>query len=113
MEKGLRRGAMVLPATPTPPINRPLRNSGTPPGEPARPVNAANAPSDVLSSTSGAPLVPLASDPTSRPILGFLNRLTSVNDRFEKFTPTNGPAGRLRTPGGKFCCTMKPAVRDV
>ena len=37
----------------------------------------------------------------------------SVNGRFEKFTPTSGPGGLFCTPGGKFCCTMKPAVREL
>src|ERR1043165_8909226 len=44
---------------------------------------------------------------------GALNLLMSEKPRLEKFTPTSGPGGLFCTPGGKFCCTIKPAVRDV
>src|ERR1700685_1844238 len=40
-------------------------------------------------------------------------RLMSENCRLEKLTPTSGPGPEFWTPGGKFCWTMKPAVRDV
>ena len=44
---------------------------------------------------------------------GSFTRFTSLNGKFEKLTPTNGPGGLLSTPGGKCCCTMNPAVREV
>ena len=44
---------------------------------------------------------------------GALNLLMSENYSCEKFTPTSGPGGLLSMPGGKCCCTMKPAVREV
>ncbi len=40
-----------------------------------------------------------------------LKRFTSENGRLENPTPTSGPGGRLRTPGGKCCWMMNPAVR--
>ena len=44
---------------------------------------------------------------------GFRNLLMSEKNRFERPTPTRGPGGVLRTPGGKCCWMMNPAVRDV
>src|SRR6187399_2943478 len=44
---------------------------------------------------------------------GPLYLLISEKPKLEKFTPTSGPGGLFFTPGGKFCCTMKPAVRVV
>jgi hypothetical protein len=44
---------------------------------------------------------------------GALNLLMSENPSCEKFTPTSGPGGLLFTPGGKCCCTMNPAVREL
>src|SRR5204863_6633399 len=44
---------------------------------------------------------------------GALNLLMSEKYRFENSTPTSGPGGLLRTGGGKCCCTMKPAVREL
>src|SRR5476649_1019979 len=43
---------------------------------------------------------------------GALNLLMSEKASCEKFTPTSGPGGLFKIPGGKFCCTMNPAVRD-
>src|ERR1035438_6106364 len=43
---------------------------------------------------------------------GALNLLMSEKPSCEKFTPTSGPGGVLAIPGGKFCCTMSPAVRE-
>src|SRR6202043_2969731 len=43
----------------------------------------------------------------------FLNRFTSENGKFENPTPTSGPGGVLRTPSGKCCWMMNPAVREV
>lgn len=59
----------------------------------------------------GAPFVPLFKPRIA--VCGFLKRFTSVNERLEKFTPTSGPFGRLTMPGGKCCCTMNPAVREL
>src|SRR5687767_14169584 len=103
---GLRRGARVVPATPSPPISRPFLNNGTPPGDPASPLSAVKG---GAGGTIGSPFGP------ERPLVmypecGFLKRLMSEKERFEKFTPSRGPGGRLRIPGGKFCCTMNPAV---
>src|ERR1035437_9771574 len=44
---------------------------------------------------------------------GALNLMMSENPSCEKFTPTSGPGGLLFTPGGKCCCTMNPAVREL
>src|SRR5207245_6571673 len=77
-------------------------------GEPASPERAAN-PSPVI----GAPFVPPPPNAAVEYVCGFLKRFTSEKDRLEKFTPTSGPDGRFWIPGGKFCCTMKPAVREL
>src|SRR5436190_11448583 len=44
---------------------------------------------------------------------GALNLLMSEKYRFENSTPTSGPGGLFRTGGGKCCCTMYPAVREL
>src|SRR6185369_13169097 len=65
---------------------------------------------------SGATALPLVPPPPYWPgryVCGSLNRFTSEKDMLEKFTPTSGPGGLLRTPGGKFCWTINPAVREV
>src|SRR5205814_9808049 len=41
------------------------------------------------------------------------NVLMSEKKRFDRPTPTRGPGAVLRTPGGKCCWIMKPAVREV
>jgi len=44
---------------------------------------------------------------------GARNLLMSDVNKFERPTPTSGPGAVLRTPGGKCCWMIKPAVRDV
>src|SRR5437763_4635869 len=44
---------------------------------------------------------------------GARNLLMSEVKRFERPTPTSGPGDVLRTPGGKCCWMMNPAVREV
>src|SRR4051812_19608220 len=97
-------GPSPSPATPTPPTKRPFLKSGTPPGLPANPP--------VTGAGTGTIAVPGVLLKTIT-LPGPLNLLISENDRLEKFTPTSGPGGLFCTPGGKFCCTIKPAVRDV
>src|SRR5262245_21882867 len=61
----------------------------------------------------GAPFVPPPPNTNGDQVCGSLKRFTSANDRLEKFTPTSGPVEVFKMPGGKYCCTMKPAVREV
>src|SRR5437588_3575605 len=44
---------------------------------------------------------------------GARNLLMSEVKRFERPTATSGPGDVLRTPGGKCCWMMNPAVREV
>src|SRR3977135_3552464 len=44
---------------------------------------------------------------------GLRNLLMSEKNRFERPTPTSGPGAVLRTPKGKCCWMINPAVRDV
>src|SRR5438874_5044378 len=46
-------------------------------------------------------------------LLGPRNVFMSEMNRFDRPTPTSGPGAVLRTPGGKCCWIMKPAVREV
>src|SRR5437667_5235174 len=89
------------PVTPIPPTNWPFLYSGTPPGEPSSDVN-----------WTGTIVLPgVGLDEITLP--GARNLLMSEKKRLERPTPTSGPGAVLKTPGGKCCWIMKPAVRDV
>src|SRR5438477_267491 len=79
------------------------RDKETPPGVPASPPVIG-----VETGTIETPGVLL----NTNTLPGAFSLLMSEKPRLEKLTPTSGPGGLFCTPGGKFCCTINPAVRE-
>src|SRR3954451_17768757 len=89
------------PVTPIPPTSFPSLYSGTPPGDPSSEVPKTGT---IVRPGVGLKLIRLP---------GARNLLMSDENRLDNPTPTSGPGAVLRTPGGKCCWMMNPAVREV